>query len=1229
MSRHVRLALLLISVVGVLSLLVQSTRGLRVFAASRVVAQTMTSSLEPLPKGCGGGLPPGEHEPACCMYGYVIIDDQPVADAKVTLSSSHGSTQYSTDYKLSPTRPTYRFDLSTLGVQAGDSITIRADYSSHSQTITYQVLGGGQQVDVVLPRTNTDDYIVDQVIDHPAPTGTLLNPSDVAVDGSGTIYVADKGNARIEVFNSNGAFLRQWGMRGDGPGKFMAPAGITTDPFGSVYVSDQYHIQKFTNTGDWIETIGDVGAAPGAFNLPAELATDGDGNLYVADMRNGRIQKFDRNGTYIATWNGANTPAGALGLPTGIAVGPDGLVYVADSSDTGQTDHDRIVVFTNTGVYQRSWGSYGTGNGQFKSGIQFRVAVDSRNTVYVTDTANDRVQQFTTNGVFVRSWGAVNDQGQPAPGDSNGQFNYPQGIAVDASGIVYVADQNNSRIQKLMGDRWTSWGTSSSPIGGQFGIGFAPLALASNGDIYVAEQTNNRIEVFSADGTLKRSWGTTGVGIGQFSAAFGIALDQQGHVFTTDAGANHVQKCGLDGSNCIIWGAPGSAPGQFNTPWGIAVTNDVVYVVDSNNNRVQKFTTQGALVTDWNVTTTFAQPQGIALDANGDVYVTDTGNNLVKKVRGSDGTLLATWGADPGGVRFATPEGITVDAGGNVYVTQNHQIQKFDSTGNLLALWGQYGAGPGQLSGPHTLAVRDGLVYVEDNGNRRIQMFRPMTYTQPTATIVAADPRTFQPGDRIKLQGRGGVSMPGRSIVGYGWTIDDSATPFATSPDATLDTGPLNAGTHTVRLRVQDNTGAFSDAQAITIASASQPTGATPWTFLLYLDGDNSGTAPYLDASTPLGVLYRLVNSVTNANVQVVALYDGPGQGDTVRYTIKPHATPIIEALGEKNMGDPQTLIDFVSTARQHAPSDHVYLAIADHANGIDGIAWDYTSTPIDHLTNSELRSALQTITQNGDYPIDVLHFDGCSMGLIENAYQMRGLAHYLVSSENLGWSAFAYDTYLQEVTNTTDATQLATTIADQYAHRVASYPYTIAALDLTKVNAVATAVQSLASELLRYSLASTDQRSHVEHVRQQAQTFDSDGNVIINDADTYIDLDHWASLVQAQIGDDAVQHAASTLLTIIPSFVIAEHHNSGSYSGHAVNLDNAHGVAIYYPTTPSATTYQTYARGDLTFPSDTGWSAFLAGGLDALSFNPMVPTETPIAPLPLTFRIYLPIVVR
>ncbi len=178
------------------------------------------------------------------------------------------------------------------------------------------------------------------------------------------------------------------------------------------------------------------------------------------------------------------------------------------------------------------------------------------------------------------------------------------------------------------------------------------------------------------------------------------------------------------------WGSNGRGPTQLNTPRGLALdAQGNVFVADSLNHRVQKFDRSGRALGSWgtegNADGQFKEPMGVAVDAQGNVFVADTWNHRIQKLDAT-GKFLAKWTGPAGG--FWGPRGIGVDAQGNVYVTDtgNKRIYKFDNGGRPLAQIGSAGSGPGQLNEPIGLAVTAaGELYVADTNNRRIQKFDP------------------------------------------------------------------------------------------------------------------------------------------------------------------------------------------------------------------------------------------------------------------------------------------------------------------------------------------------------------------------------------------------------------------------------------------------------------------------------------------------------------------------
>ncbi len=233
------------------------------------------------------------------------------------------------------------------------------------------------------------------------------------------------------------------GGRGAGKGEFDSPLGMCIDDNGNILVADTGNgrIEKFSPTGTFLSALGIDRIGHGQLGEPNGIAVDRSGNIYVAEVAsNHRVQKLATDGTFIAEWKGPEL--GFYG-PRRIAIGPDDSVYIVDQGRT------RIVKFSPDGHVLSSWGSKGSGDGQFNDPTS--VAVDSTNgKVYVADPINKRIQVFDQSGKFLTKW-IVPEWGQPAGFedlaiDSKMGRVYASSVNIDA---VLIFDLNGTRVGNL------------------------------------------------------------------------------------------------------------------------------------------------------------------------------------------------------------------------------------------------------------------------------------------------------------------------------------------------------------------------------------------------------------------------------------------------------------------------------------------------------------------------------------------------------------------------------------------------------------------------------------------------------------------------------------------------------------------------------------------------------------------------------------------------------------
>jgi uncharacterized protein (TIGR03437 family) len=498
---------------------------------------------------------------------------------------------------------------------------------------------------------------------------------------------------------------------------------------------------------------GDGGPAVSAqLNSPQGVAVDSAGKVYIADSLNNRVRMVNTQGV-IATFagnggisvpnfwgdGGAATDAN-LHLPTGVAVDASGNVYIAAASDNTVrivTTDGIINIFAGSG-YAGYYGDQTTTQPNPVTGTATLaglhgpqdVAIGPSGAIYIADTGNAAVR-MVAGGIIttVAGTGAVGLAGDGALA-TKAAMSVPYSVAVDSSGNFVIADYGNNRIRKV--DKTSG---NISTIAGTGNIGFAGDGSAAAGAI--------------------------------LHLPTGVALDSSGNVYVADSLNNRIRK--IAGSNIATVAGNGglsssgdSGPAtsaQLNTPLGVAVdAAGNIYIADSLNNTIRRVSAGGIISTfagnsvpgnsgDGGAPTS-AQlngPQGVAVDAAGNLYIADTQNHKVRKISGGvigtfAGSGTAGFSGDGGTATAASlnaPFGVAVDAAGNVYIAEfgNSRVRKVDTKGVITTVAGNgisgYGGDGGaaagaQLNGPQSVAVdAAGNLYIADTANNRLRRVTP------------------------------------------------------------------------------------------------------------------------------------------------------------------------------------------------------------------------------------------------------------------------------------------------------------------------------------------------------------------------------------------------------------------------------------------------------------------------------------------------------------------------
>jgi sugar lactone lactonase YvrE len=550
----------------------------------------------------------------------------------------------------------------------------------------------------------------------PASSAQLNNPKGLAVDAQGNLFISDSTNRRIRKVSGAGVITTiagngTPGYSGDGgpaaQAQIDSPAGLAFDAIGDLFITDiDNSVIRKVSTAGTISTFagngtvgysGDGGLATEAtFREPYGVAVDVGGNVYIADTFNSVIRKvtpggiistFAGNGTYGFSGDGGPALGAEITYPFGISVDAVSNLYIADSSSA------RVRKVTPTGIITTvaGDGDYGyAGDGGAANSAELEhptvLAIGTNGTLFIGDVGNDNVRQVSSSQIITTAAG-------------NGSLNY--------------AGDNGPAARALL----------AIPSG---------LALLGDGSIVASDSGNNRVREISASGVITTIAGNGYAGYtgdnslateAEFDFPVGVAADASGNIYVADVNNAVVRKIGVNGviTTFAGTGQSGSAAGDggqavfatLSGPVGVAVDNTgAVYIADTGNCDIRKVSLSGVITTvagDSNcgyfgdngsaVLAELNEPQSLAFDVAGDLYIADAANYVIRKVD-TNGIITTVAGngtfGDPGDYGPATSaqlgyvDGIAIDEAGNLYISNEGfpSLRKVAASGIITTIAG-------------------------------------------------------------------------------------------------------------------------------------------------------------------------------------------------------------------------------------------------------------------------------------------------------------------------------------------------------------------------------------------------------------------------------------------------------------------------------------------------------------------------------------------------------------
>jgi sugar lactone lactonase YvrE len=551
-----------------------------------------------------------------------------------------------------------------------------------STCVTTLVASGSYKPDGIAVDSSGNVYFADYtgsgVYEVPAGGGTptllgggFSSPEGLAVDSKGNIYIADVGNSAVKEMTPGCSSTACVTTLASG---LSTPEGVAVDQSGDVFFSE-----VGTNSLHEILAVdGSIPASPtiislgSGFNHPIGVAVDGAGDVFVANYSGPSVFKVITAGVNFGTVNiGTSSPpsftipftftaGGTIKAPVVLTLGAPGLDFTDTVSGT---------CTTNGTSYAYVSGNTCTVTVQFASkapGLRLGA-------VQLEDSSGNPIATARLYGTGSGPQAVF--PGNSAPAVVGSGFSYPNSVAVDGNGDVFVADNGSGNVavkEILAAGGLVSSSSTVNTVGSGFSTPFG-VAVDGSGDVFVADYGTGAVdEIVAVDGLVSSSSTVIAVGSG-FSKPTGVAVDGNGDVFVADYGNNAVKEILVSGGQVSSSSTVVAVGNGFSEPWGVSVDGSGdVFVGDQGNNAVKEIVAVNGLVSSSSTVNTvgsgFNQPADVAVDASGDVFVADLDNNAVKEIVAVGGQVSSISAVVTLGSGFSMPLGVAVDANGNVFV---------------------------------------------------------------------------------------------------------------------------------------------------------------------------------------------------------------------------------------------------------------------------------------------------------------------------------------------------------------------------------------------------------------------------------------------------------------------------------------------------------------------------------------------------------------------------------